>query len=206
MSSFTGYITYLDYTAGSEKGDTHQGDLLNGAFKLGKAQPNYTSSKVESTEVAMPATVNEGTEEDPVNVKYLALKWSPVLAGSLLMKSGNYYYFDVNGTVYETTTKPSTTTVMNADGTMSTTTTGDTSAPVGTINYGKVRANPYNNTSVNGVNYQPPVGYAYSNATAEAVIRFTTLTNLTEDTFDFVNYIFNNEYVPQNDIRYCKCN
>lgn len=46
MSSMSGYITYLNYTAGSTKGDITQGHLFNNPFKLGDVDPNYTSSRV----------------------------------------------------------------------------------------------------------------------------------------------------------------
>lgn len=46
MSSWSGYINYLDYTAGSNKGATKQGDVFNSTLGLGKVDPNYTSSKV----------------------------------------------------------------------------------------------------------------------------------------------------------------
>ena len=46
MSSMSGYVTYLKYTAGSNKGETKQGDVFNSPFGLGKVDVNYTSSKV----------------------------------------------------------------------------------------------------------------------------------------------------------------
>lgn len=121
-----------------------------------------------------------------------------------LVEGTDYYYFDNNGTIVETDAKPVTETIMNADGTMSTTITyasGATHTNVGTINYGTVRANPYNNTSINGVNNQPPVGYGADLSAIDGYVEFTTLTNLTANvTTCDVEYIYNNEYVPQNDI------
>lgn len=46
MSSWSGYISYLDYTAGSNKGATKQGDVFNSVLGLGNVDTNYTSSKV----------------------------------------------------------------------------------------------------------------------------------------------------------------
>lgn len=46
MTSMTGYITYLKIVAGSNKGQTKQGDLFNSVFQLGTPNPNYTSSSV----------------------------------------------------------------------------------------------------------------------------------------------------------------
>lgn len=42
----TGYITYIEYSAGLDKGETAQGDVLNNPFKLGKVDANYTSSRI----------------------------------------------------------------------------------------------------------------------------------------------------------------
>lgn len=69
MSSFSGFITYIQYTAGSNKGETSQGDVFNDPFRLGKVDPNYTSERVvETTKVAT---------EDTALVARLA--WTPVL-------------------------------------------------------------------------------------------------------------------------------
>ena len=46
MSSMSGYITYLNYTAGSNKGATKQGDVFNNPFRLGDVDPDYTSNRV----------------------------------------------------------------------------------------------------------------------------------------------------------------
>ena len=46
MSSMSGYVTYINYVAGTNKGETEQGDLFNNPFKLGNVDPNYTSARV----------------------------------------------------------------------------------------------------------------------------------------------------------------
>ena len=46
MSAASGYVVYVNYTAGSNKGQVAQGDLFNGTFRLGDAQADYTSSRV----------------------------------------------------------------------------------------------------------------------------------------------------------------
>lgn len=46
MSAASGYVVYVNYTAGSNKGQVKQGDLFNGTFRLGDAQADYTSSYV----------------------------------------------------------------------------------------------------------------------------------------------------------------
>ena len=69
MASMSGYINYIQYTAGTTKGETAQGDVFNEPFKLGAVDKNYTSSAiVESVEVAS----SEGLE--------VTLAWTPVVA------------------------------------------------------------------------------------------------------------------------------
>ena len=36
----------MQYTAGSNKGETHQGDVFNNPFKLGDVDVNYTAAKI----------------------------------------------------------------------------------------------------------------------------------------------------------------
>lgn len=45
----TGYITYVEYSAGLTKGETKQDDVFNNPFRLGKVDANYTSSRVVET-------------------------------------------------------------------------------------------------------------------------------------------------------------
>ena len=52
MSSMDGYVTYIEYLAGTTKGETTQGDLFNSPFKLGDVDPNYTSAAVVEAAVA----------------------------------------------------------------------------------------------------------------------------------------------------------
>ncbi|WP_300924739.1 hypothetical protein [uncultured Clostridium sp.] len=46
MTSYSGYINYLQYTYGSNKGGAKQGDVINNPFKLGKVDTEYTSERV----------------------------------------------------------------------------------------------------------------------------------------------------------------
>lgn len=69
MSSFSGYITYVQYVAGSNKGETQQGDVFNDPFRLGKVDPNYTSERVVET--------SKVVQENEANV--VRLGWSPVM-------------------------------------------------------------------------------------------------------------------------------
>ena len=45
MPAYSGYITYLEYTAGSNKGQTKQGDMFNSVFGLGKVDVVLTLLK-----------------------------------------------------------------------------------------------------------------------------------------------------------------
>ena len=77
MSSMSGYITYVEYTAGSNKGETAQGDVFNSPFGLGKVDTNYTADRVVETTKAVQA--------DSKVVAQLA--WTPVMvddAGKLV--------------------------------------------------------------------------------------------------------------------------
>lgn len=67
MSSYSGYVTYIEYQAGTTKGATKTGDLLNNPFKLGDVDQTYTSSRVVET---FTATSNQ-TE--------FTVAWTPVL-------------------------------------------------------------------------------------------------------------------------------
>lgn len=69
MSSFSGFITYIQYTAGSNKGETKQGDVFNDPFRLGKVDPNYTSERVVET--------TKSIEDDADYIVQLA--WAPVM-------------------------------------------------------------------------------------------------------------------------------
>ena len=67
MSSYSGYINYVEYVAGIDKGDVKQGELFNSPFGLGEADKKidekYTSARVVETAA--------GTE--------LELAWTPVV-------------------------------------------------------------------------------------------------------------------------------
>ena len=49
MSSMAGYVNYIQYTAGSNKGTTERGEVLNSPFGLGKVDADYTSARVVET-------------------------------------------------------------------------------------------------------------------------------------------------------------
>lgn len=71
MTSFSGYITYVQYTAGSNKGNTKQGDVLNDPFKLGKVDKDYTSDTV------VESFVGDGT------TTAFKVMWGPIVTTSV---------------------------------------------------------------------------------------------------------------------------
>lgn len=71
MTSFSGYITYVQYTAGSNKGNTKKGDVLNEPFRLGKVDKDYTSDTV------VESFVGDGT------AKAFKVMWGPIATTSV---------------------------------------------------------------------------------------------------------------------------
>lgn len=69
MSAMSGYVNYIQYVAGSNKGETKQGDVFNSPFGLGKVDVNYTADKVVET---VATTGAKGS---------FKAAWTPVLTG-----------------------------------------------------------------------------------------------------------------------------
>lgn len=65
MSSMSGYVSYVKFCAGVDKGDIAEGDVFNDAFRLGKVDEKYTSERVVET-------VGTGASE-------VTLAWTPVV-------------------------------------------------------------------------------------------------------------------------------
>ena len=76
MSSMSGYVNYVQYTRGSNKGAYVQGDVINDPFRLGsfkegadkKLDTNYTAAKVCEAKAAATAEKYDVT-----------LMWTPVV-------------------------------------------------------------------------------------------------------------------------------
>ena len=101
MTSFSGYITYVQYTAGSNKGNTKQGDVLNDPFRLGKVDKDYTSDTV------VESFVGDGT------AKAFKVMWGPIVTTSVKVLVngaekvvGTDYTVDENGTITFVGTAP----------------------------------------------------------------------------------------------------
>ena len=75
-------INYIKYTAGSTKGNTVQGDVFNDPFRLGKVDPQYTSSRVTKD-----YNLTESTDS-------FAMDWKPVVAGTVSVVVGTTTYVD----------------------------------------------------------------------------------------------------------------
>lgn len=95
MSSMTGYIAYLKFTAGSNKGNTKQGDVFNDPFRLGKVDADYTSERVVET------FAGDGTKTA------FKVMWGPIVTDSVkVMVDGEVttdYTVNENGTITFTT-------------------------------------------------------------------------------------------------------
>lgn len=91
MSSMSGYVNYLRFTAGVTKGNVEAGYVFNDPFHLGKVDPNYTSSRVVKNFTAAAGNKDSFTME-----------WKPFIEGTLTItvtKDGTTKtYVDVAGT------------------------------------------------------------------------------------------------------------
>ena len=78
MSSASGYISYIEYVTGSQKGETNKGDVYNSPFGLGQVDANYTSSKVVETIDTVGATVDH------------VFGWTPVAGSAMVLVNGKW--------------------------------------------------------------------------------------------------------------------
>jgi hypothetical protein len=76
MSSMSGFITYIEYSASRTKGQTTAGKFLNSPFALGDVDPDYTGDRVVENAAAGAS---------------LVLSWTPVVKEA----------FEDNGTKYD---------------------------------------------------------------------------------------------------------
>lgn len=90
MSSMSGYINYIKYVAGSNKGNVAQGDVFNDPFRLGNVDPQYTSSRV-TKDYAVAASANQTV---------FNMDWKPVIKGTITVNvAGTNYVDDGKGTL-----------------------------------------------------------------------------------------------------------
>ena len=149
MSSMSGYISYVQYTAGSDKGATTQGKVLNDPFRLGDVDANYTSATV----------VDEG--KATATQKDFPMKWTPVIKGTVIMKTGELtYYDDGNGNLVQPAAGSTVSRVINGDGSVTISFTDNTPTKVGTVTYDGTDAKISLTTGLNeGADFK--VSYAY---------------------------------------------
>ena len=74
----------IKYVAGSNKGNTQQGDVFNDPFRLGKVDPQYTSSRV--TKDYNITTAGGETA--------FTMDWKPVIPGTVSIVAGGITYVD----------------------------------------------------------------------------------------------------------------
>ena len=99
MSSMSGYVNYVQYTRGSNKGAYVQGDVINDPFRLGsfkegadkKLDTNYTAAKVCEAKAAA------------TDAKYdVNLNWTPVVATTVeVVTAGATFRDDGKGKLQE---------------------------------------------------------------------------------------------------------
>lgn len=75
MTSMAGYISYLKFVKGTNKGESKRGDLVADPFRLGNVDVNYTSSLVVE-EVEVGNAANGGSDNTLTQ-----LAWYPVFEG-----------------------------------------------------------------------------------------------------------------------------
>ena len=77
-------INYIKYTAGSNKGSISQGHVFNDPFRLGKVDPEYTSSRVTKD-----YKIDAGSPETNFTID-----WKPVVPGTISITAGGVTYVD----------------------------------------------------------------------------------------------------------------
>lgn len=185
MSAMTGYVTYLSFTAGSNKGGVNIGDTYNSALALDPDDKfrngQYTSSRVTLTGVDLAA-----------ETAYI-LKWTPILKGSILVETASATYADDGkGNLCTVPSGATRVELVAADGNVTREWVDADGKPVtltptvGTINYGTTRdARFVANTAVTGMN---PVDGSITLASGQTISKAT------------ISYVYDNAYIPQNDV------
>lgn len=184
MTSRSGYLTYVAYTAGSDKGGVKRGDVLNDVWGL-KQENNenaeYTSSKV---------SVSGKVPGQDAGAQTIALRWTPVIPGSIKLTVGGKTYYDIadengqyNGDLYSFTVQPTLTEVVDRNGNVTVSLEGGegkTKEDKFKVKYGTTRDGNFNAGELPGS------------------IVYTDTVALTGD-YE-LSYVYDNTYIPQNDI------
>ncbi len=129
MSSMSGFVSYINYTKGTTKGASTQGDLVNNPFKLGNVDVNYTSQKVVEAKAAI-----EASEITAKRVER-TLSWKAVVPGYVQIINGSLVIVDKgDGKLYKGLTADYTPKT-DSNGNVTNITYTGTGTEVGTIDY-----------------------------------------------------------------------
>ena len=110
MASYSGYITYVQYTSGTNKGMTKRGDIFNDPFRLGtfREENGKLVSKPLDTNFTGSAVVEEVKLASGESSKEITLAWTPVVENAFgegqtvkfIAEDGSISYLEpVNGKV-----------------------------------------------------------------------------------------------------------
>lgn len=160
MSSFSGYVNYLEYTLGSNKGQSKQGDVINSPFALGTTRDGqavpfdykYTSSAIELTGTGSTKTTFKA--EDGVT-------WTPIIAGTVRLTVGTDTYVDDGaGKIWKLAEGSTVARVTNPDGSVTVTLGGAAATDAGTVVYTGTDAGVTLRTGIEGAY---TLNYNYNN-------------------------------------------
>ncbi len=167
MTSFTGFVTYLRYVAGTQKGGVSVGDMFNSVYSLGEMTEDrmrYTSSAVADEFTGLTKAADQSVK----------LEWTPVASVKKIVvtnKDGVVGYVPVDKLKFDSPVTDATSTIQaqhNRPGMTGLTTDGAAKIDLSTI-------------------YKDEAG------TVEDEGNFTDLTGATVK----VLYIYNNVEIPQ---------
>lgn len=95
MSARAGFVTFIEYVAGSNKGGVKQGDLFNNPFEIGEmteSRMNYTAAKV--VEEAVDAGKTAWTPVDGKVEKYEEGEWKEIEVADIAKGDKIRYEYD----------------------------------------------------------------------------------------------------------------
>ena len=167
MSSMSGYVNYVQYTRGSNKGAYKQGDVINDPFRLGdfkagedgKLDTNYTAAKVCE---ALGKLKQNGADFNGT------LRWTPVIPGTVEIVAGAQKFHDY-------------------------TEVDDPSVPSGKRRIPNVVDANGSAELSDGAGKKGKIDYKTGKVTFDA-------GQITETVDMFVNYVYDNVVIPQNDL------
>lgn len=186
MTSRSGYMTYVSYTAGSDKGNVKRGNVLNDVWGL--KQENNEDAQYTSSKVNLSGKVPEQEEDDKGNkTQVIPLRWTPVRGGTIKLTIDGKTYYDTYGDgnlYYYDGVQPTVTEILEPNGKIIVKVDGGDATPTKEakfkVKYGTTRDGNFNRDEL-------PGSIVYDDDTA-----------LTGDYS--LSYVYDNTYIPQNDI------